>query len=366
MRLAALEAVLPRHHQAQRGAVLVGQHLAVHAHREQAQGVASLVDPQRLGVRPRQDRRVAEAGQLRRIVEGGELDVARVGGRREAADHRGERDADPRDDHRPALDAAVAVDALFEVARPDQVLEGVAGGPGDFAFDAHRPRCGPQRVGEGDGLFLLSAQLVEVVVGGGVVEGRQRLGGAADRARAGAGDGQAGWRLRAGNRRPGQRSGGDPGHRPDELAAAAIEPFGRDLGTGKAWRSNQHDVRVPGTVERPPARGGLQEHERPPQVRAAMVESRRGSACDGYGSLPQGQHIVAAAAWAARGAMSMVWGCRATMLRSVGRRARGCQTRPWSIGMPTVRTAAGSGLGGGRRASPHRCHRSQPWPQPCG
>ena len=58
-RLDALEAVLPRHHEPQRRAVLVRQRLAVQADRENRQRVHGLVHPQAFDVRPVEHGRAA-------------------------------------------------------------------------------------------------------------------------------------------------------------------------------------------------------------------------------------------------------------------------------------------------------------------
>jgi hypothetical protein len=88
--LHALEAVLPRHDEAQRRAVLVGHRPPVHPGDEQRERVHRLVEAQRLDVRPRQHGG-ALPGHLLRVVERGELHEARRRQRLEAAQHVAER-----------------------------------------------------------------------------------------------------------------------------------------------------------------------------------------------------------------------------------------------------------------------------------
>src|SRR6185369_9903037 len=80
-RLGTLEAVLPRHHHPHRRAVLIRQHLAVHAHRQKRQRVHRLVQPEPLDVGP-VERRAEESGflarELVRVEQGRELDVLRL------------------------------------------------------------------------------------------------------------------------------------------------------------------------------------------------------------------------------------------------------------------------------------------------
>ena len=74
-----------------------------------------------------------------------------------------ERKADPRDDHRPAFDAAMAVDTLFERMRLEDVFERVGAGLGALAFDRHRPRLGLEAPAFFAGSLLSDAELVVVV-----------------------------------------------------------------------------------------------------------------------------------------------------------------------------------------------------------
>src|SRR6185437_14114421 len=94
--------------------------------------------PQAFDVRIVQHLR-ADARHLLRTVDGGELDELRLRVRLEALEQRAERKAVPRNHHRPALDAAHAVDALFERMRLEDVLERVGAGFAALAVDGHVP-----------------------------------------------------------------------------------------------------------------------------------------------------------------------------------------------------------------------------------
>src|SRR5438034_3753016 len=83
-RFRALESVLPRHDHADRGAVLVRQHLAVHADGQERQRVERLVEAQPLRVRPverRSEKARPLAGELSRVEQRREFDVLRLPGR---------------------------------------------------------------------------------------------------------------------------------------------------------------------------------------------------------------------------------------------------------------------------------------------
>ncbi len=86
-----------------------------------------------------------------------------------------EREADPRDHHRPGLDAAQPVDALLERVRLQECIEIEHAGLRDLAFDRDGPGPRPQRVRVARRVLLVGAEFVEVVVGRGGREGRQLL-----------------------------------------------------------------------------------------------------------------------------------------------------------------------------------------------
>src|SRR6516162_7246125 len=108
-RLDALEAVFPRHHQAQGRPVLVWQILVVETDRQDGERVYGFVETQALDIRPIEG--LEKATLARHLawpfqrLKGDELSVSlRLG----TLDHTRERKANPRDDHRPTLDTAMA------------------------------------------------------------------------------------------------------------------------------------------------------------------------------------------------------------------------------------------------------------------
>jgi hypothetical protein len=92
-------------------------------------------------------------------------------------DQVGQRITDPGDHHRPALDAAQAVDALFQRRQLGQLVDVQRQRLLDFAVDLHGPGTGAQGAGVLGRIGLVGAELVEVVVVGRVLERGQRLGG---------------------------------------------------------------------------------------------------------------------------------------------------------------------------------------------
>ena len=103
------------------------------------------------------------------VVVGEELDVLGAGQRVALLDELRERVADPGNDHAPGLDAAMAVDAVFERAQLEQVVDVEGERLGDFALDLDGPGARGQAAGVLRGVALVHAELVEVVVVGDVV-----------------------------------------------------------------------------------------------------------------------------------------------------------------------------------------------------
>ena len=136
-----------------------------------------LVDAQALAVGPVQ-RRHAHARHLPRIGQRGERDVLRLRGRLEALEHVAQRHAEPGDDHRPAFDAAHAVDAFLRRQALQQVLERHLAGLRAMPAHRDRPRRGAQRLGRSSRIVLGRAEFVEIVVAGGVRLAGQFLAGA--------------------------------------------------------------------------------------------------------------------------------------------------------------------------------------------
>ncbi len=96
-RLDALEAVLPRHHQPDRRAVLVGQRLAVEADGQDGERMHGLVEPQALDVGPGQRlEQAALARHLRRPHQRFERDVLGAALRLDALEHLGRAGSRPR------------------------------------------------------------------------------------------------------------------------------------------------------------------------------------------------------------------------------------------------------------------------------
>ena len=172
--LAVLESVLPRHDNTDGRAVLVGQSLAVAAEGQQGEGVHGLVEAEAFGVGP-----VVAAGErhLFAVCKGDELNEFGAGKRLAEADELGERVAVPGDDHGPGFDATVAVDAAFD----GTVLHDAVDVEGQWLFDEAGdldcPGAGLEGVGVSGRVGFVGAELVEIVVGSGFVEGGLGLSG---------------------------------------------------------------------------------------------------------------------------------------------------------------------------------------------
>ena len=107
--------------------------------------------------------------------EGEELDVFGAGEGLAEIDELGERIAVPGDDHGPGFDAAMAVDAGFERAVVDEVVDVDGLGLFDHAGDLNLPRAGVKRAGVVGGVGLVGAELIKVVVVAGLGEGGLRI-----------------------------------------------------------------------------------------------------------------------------------------------------------------------------------------------
>src|SRR5206468_1196895 len=82
-------------------------------------------------------------------------------GRLDPPEQRGEWHADPRNDHRPPLDAAERVDTLLERGEPEQFVDVVGLRLVDEAVHLDRPRPRRERVREPRRVILVHAELVE-------------------------------------------------------------------------------------------------------------------------------------------------------------------------------------------------------------
>jgi hypothetical protein len=76
----------------------------------------------------------------------------------------------------------MAVDAVFERAQLEQVVDVEGEGLGDFAFYLDRPGAGRQAAGVFGGVAFVDAELVKVVVVRDVVQGGELLAGGGERA----------------------------------------------------------------------------------------------------------------------------------------------------------------------------------------
>ena len=102
-------------------------------------------------------------------------DVLRAGRRSEPAQHVGQRHPQPRDHHRPALDAAQPVGAFFLRHAGEQLVERGRSRLRAVAAHRDRPPARLQGLLRLRGVELAGAELVEVVVAGGVLPGGQGL-----------------------------------------------------------------------------------------------------------------------------------------------------------------------------------------------
>src|SRR5262249_5828934 len=160
-RLDALETVFPWNDEPQRCAVLIGKRLAVEADGQNGEWMHRFVEPQAFDIGPLENRE--KRSLVRHLVgpqQGLQGDVLGAAQRLDSLEKLGERKADPRDHHRPALDAAVAVNPLLERHRLDYILQRVVGGPGDKPVDLHLPWLGREGVSIGSGIALVNAKLI--------------------------------------------------------------------------------------------------------------------------------------------------------------------------------------------------------------
>src|SRR6185295_10334830 len=113
---------------------------------------------------------------FRRAHDGLECDVLGLGRRLVALQDVRERHADPRNDHRPRLHAAQAVDALFERMTLEHVFEREGALVLALATYRDRPRRGLEAAGIRSRSALVDTELVVVVVAGDVFVLVRRLG----------------------------------------------------------------------------------------------------------------------------------------------------------------------------------------------
>ncbi len=170
-RLGAFESVLPWKYDAERGAVLIRELLAVHAETEQGERMHGLVHAETFDVRPLQ-----HAGALARhlfgIVQGGELDKLCFGQGAGPLDQLAQGKSDPGDDDGPALDTAMTVDALFGSSHLDDRVDVEHLLFIDVAVDGYRPGAGLEILCQTGRLVFVGGEFVEIVVVGDILVGR--------------------------------------------------------------------------------------------------------------------------------------------------------------------------------------------------
>src|SRR5882724_2332264 len=135
----ALVAVFPGHHDAHRSPVLIRQGLAIHSDAQHGQRMHSFVEAQTFDV-GEIDSTILGFRHLCRIEKGLERHVLRFRCRLDELGQRAERETDPRHHDGPALDAAVAVDTLFERRELEDFVHGKLAWLGHFALYGNTPR----------------------------------------------------------------------------------------------------------------------------------------------------------------------------------------------------------------------------------
>ena len=134
------------------------------------------VETQALDVRPIEClEKAALPRHLARPFQRLEGDELGAGLRLGTLDHVGERKADPGDDHRPALDAAMAINALLEREGLDKIFERIIGRLGDEAVDPQAPGLCGELMGLLLRIVLIGAELVIVVVARHISECRRHF-----------------------------------------------------------------------------------------------------------------------------------------------------------------------------------------------
>ena len=140
-RFDAFEAVLPRYDQAHGGSILRWHDFPESAHRHNGERVHGFVDPQSLYVWPIEGRATL-AWHLLRVVQCLECNVFGAGVWLQSLEDGSERHADPRDYHRPRLDATEPIQAFFHLGGFYEVLVGVLAWLVALARNLHSPRLG--------------------------------------------------------------------------------------------------------------------------------------------------------------------------------------------------------------------------------
>src|SRR5581483_12246150 len=142
------------------------------------------------------------------------------------------RVADPRNHHRPAFDATVAVDAVLQRRKLQQGVDIKFLRLIYIAFDRNRPRPRAQALGQVRRRVLVGAEFVEVVVIGDVFVGRLLLIGrkrALNRGKLGSGLDRR-WRRNSPQTLAGDRGAGSYSRSRHELAAVHVNTLRGDFG----------------------------------------------------------------------------------------------------------------------------------------
>ena len=242
-RLDALEAVLPRRDETQRGAVLRRKRVAVDARCEEGERIHRLREGQPLVVGPRIPVQSLLPWSLVGTVEAEHPHEAR---RREGlheVEERFHRKARPRDRHSPGFDASVSVEPLFPWKEPHQLLHVVSLWPRHQPSDLDPPGVGRQPSRQKRRAPLVLPELVEVVVRGGHGLGGERT--VEDEGRVALRREERSVRGRSG--RPPCRAGGGLGGGGDRRGDTARRAGAEGCRPGKDRRSSET-----GCLEKPP------------------------------------------------------------------------------------------------------------------
>jgi hypothetical protein len=161
---------------------------------------------------------------LAEIIKSFEGDVFRFGSGLDQFCEGTEGIADPGHDDGPALDTAMAVDALLERSELQDFVHGELAGLFDFAFDGNGPGRSYQSLGIFCRVGFVAAEFVEVIVVGDVLMGVLFLRGAETVAgkgcKSGIGENDLFWRSKIPHF-PANESGG--AHSGEKFAAIQID-----------------------------------------------------------------------------------------------------------------------------------------------
>ena len=161
--LARLEAVLPWHHDAHRGTILVGQNMAVQTKAQQGQWVHGFVNTKAFNIGPL-EHTGTQARHLRPVGQGHKFNEFCVARGLHSLDQFGQGVAHPRHNHGPTFNTAQSVNALFHRRQLQQCVDVNHPGLVHLTFDRDRPGSCLQGACVACGVGLVSAKFVEIVV----------------------------------------------------------------------------------------------------------------------------------------------------------------------------------------------------------